>query len=187
MDKQSLRAELTTARLKRARSETAEQRGHRAEAISRMYLELDQLRHGDPAGVPGIVASYQSLPSEPPTDVLNRGLLDSGIQVIVPVHEVDDQLLEDMHWIDLASGELVAEGGEAFRARRVALIVTPALAIGRDGTRMGKGKGYYDRFFRGLDRYPDGPLRVAIVGPEEVFDSVPVDELDEPIDDWVIG
>ncbi|MDR1095421.1 MAG: 5-formyltetrahydrofolate cyclo-ligase [Spirochaetaceae bacterium] len=58
-----------------------------------------------------------------------------------------------------------------------ALIATPALAFDRNGNRMGRGRGYYDRFFASL---PEGGdfflcgycLTVQIVGevPVEAFD-----------------
>ncbi len=188
MDKQSLRAALTAARRESVQTETSEQRARRAQTIAGLLFQFDQLGSARSAGVQtGIVASHQSLASEPPTDVLNRELLAAGFQVIVPVHEIDGQLLPGLQWVDMTSGNVVAANGDDFRELPVLLIVTPALAIGRDGTRLGKGKGYYDRFFASLPRYPTGPQRVGIVGPTEIFDSVPVDGFDQPIDDWVVG
>ena len=52
----------------------------------------------------------------------------------------------------------------------------PALAAGRDGSRLGRGKGYYDRALTSVLG-----LRVVVVHDEEVRDSVPNDPHDEKV------
>lgn len=128
-----------------------------------------------------IIASYVSLPSEPPTESLNRALLISGHTVIVPEYrQTDGSLKTEMSWHRLHStGRVDADSTPIGQA---ALVLIPAMAAGRDGSRLGKGKGYYDRCLAQLSAHPEGPLRVALIGPGELFDSVPMDEFDQKID-----
>jgi 5-formyltetrahydrofolate cyclo-ligase len=50
------------------------------------------------------------------------------------------------------------------------VVVVPALAVGADGTRLGRGGGYYDRAL--LHARP-GAVLVAVVFDEELLDVVP--------------
>ncbi len=59
------------------------------------------------------------------------------------------------------------------------VVVAPALGFDRIGNRLGRGGGYYDRFFA------NGRLKAPRCGfafSEQVIDSVPVMECDERVD-----
>ena len=56
------------------------------------------------------------------------------------------------------------------------LCITPALCCGKDGSRMGYGRGYYDRF---LKRY-DG-VSCAVIFEDFLFDSIPCEPTDVPV------
>lgn len=59
------------------------------------------------------------------------------------------------------------------------LVVVPALGYDRKGNRLGRGGSYYDRFFA------NEKLKVSRCGlafAEQVLDSLPVAEHDEPVD-----
>lgn len=55
--------------------------------------------------------------------------------------------------------------------------VVPCVACGRDGTRLGHGAGFYDRFLAGGHF-----TRAAVCHSELLLDTVPVDAHDEPMD-----
>ena len=62
------------------------------------------------------------------------------------------------------------------------LILAPGLAFDRSLRRIGRGKGYYDRF---LARARSGPLECLVVGltlAEQVVEEVPVGPLDQLMD-----
>lgn len=59
------------------------------------------------------------------------------------------------------------------------LVIVPGLAFDRDGYRLGRGKGYYDRFLKAL-----GPraARIALAFAFQCVDRVPREPHDERID-----
>ena len=61
------------------------------------------------------------------------------------------------------------------------LILVPLIAIDRAGTRLGRGKGHYDRALGRLKR-----TRARLVGvgwaSQLLADTIPVDEWDVPLD-----
>ena len=58
------------------------------------------------------------------------------------------------------------------------MVVVPALAVARDGARLGRGGGYYDRALR--HARPDAVL-VALVFDDELVDELPVEAHDQPV------
>lgn len=62
------------------------------------------------------------------------------------------------------------------------VVVVPAVAVARDGARLGRGGGYYDRAL-GLVR-PDAVI-VALVFDDEVEDSLPVEPHDRRVTAYV--
>ncbi len=64
------------------------------------------------------------------------------------------------------------------KTEEVAAILVPGLAFTRTGTRLGRGSGFYDRF---LKKFPSA-LRVGVAFHEQICESLPLDEWDEPLD-----
>jgi len=82
----------------------------------------------------------------------------------------------DPQWLPVEPREL-AEGP--------LLILAPGLAFDRSLRRIGRGKGYYDRF---LARARSGPQECLVVGltlAEQVVAEVPAGPLDQPLDGLV--
>lgn len=68
--------------------------------------------------------------------------------------------------------------GPALAPGEIDLAVIPCLAAGRDGTRLGRGAGYYDRFLAAL---PPAVPTVAVCRAALVQASVPAGALDVPV------
>jgi 5-formyltetrahydrofolate cyclo-ligase len=62
------------------------------------------------------------------------------------------------------------------------LVVTPALGFDRKGNRLGRGGCYYDRFFANQELKAH---RCGLAFAEQVVDSIPVTENDQPVDSLV--
>jgi 5-formyltetrahydrofolate cyclo-ligase len=67
------------------------------------------------------------------------------------------------------------------------LIVVPGFAFDRQGNRLGRGKGFYDRFLReartqaARNNAPPPPA-IAVCLSEQLLDEVPHGALDQPVD-----
>lgn len=119
---------------------------------------------------------------------LRRGLRSLGRPLALPA--VQGQALLYRHW---------SEGAElspddcgiaappaalpALQAHQLALLLVPALAMDRQGVRLGSGGGWYDR----LRSDPDWRALPALtVLPAAcVLDQLPADPWDVPFDGWI--
>lgn len=63
----------------------------------------------------------------------------------------------------------------------IGLIVVPGVAFDRDGNRLGRGKGYYDRL---LPRIPSA-YKIGICFPFQLVDEVPAEPFDIRMDEII--
>jgi 5-formyltetrahydrofolate cyclo-ligase len=78
-----------------------------------------------------------------------------------------------------ASGLRNPIGGVPVPFEEIDLVVTPALGFDRKGNRLGRGGSFYDRFF--TNKELKAP-RCGFAFAEQVIDSIPAAERDEPVD-----
>ena len=132
------------------------------------------------------VAVFAALPDEPATDeVLARWA--STRRVVLPRVEGDamrfyacrpDALVFGAFGILEPQGELPCPAGE------IDLVVCPGVAFTADGRRLGRGRGYYDRYlgdpaFRGF--------RVGVCYAHQLVDDLPVEPHDVRMDRVITG
>ncbi|MGI8879242.1 MAG: 5-formyltetrahydrofolate cyclo-ligase [Jatrophihabitans sp.] len=164
--KQALREHLLNNR----RALDAEQLESARESVCRHVLDrVDGAAH--PGSTWRRVFGYEPLPAEPGSIRLLEGLADRGASILVPLTRPDN----DLDW--LRWPESTTLGVEAVASATVLLV--PALAVDRQGMRLGRGGGSYDRV---LARVPDAVLVVALLHRGELFDSVPTESWDRPVD-----
>jgi 5-formyltetrahydrofolate cyclo-ligase len=161
LDKTAVRAELTAARRGRPPEIIAAAR----RAIVAVIL-AEQVRQGWRN-----VAAYVPLRTEPGSPELLAGLTSVGVRVLVPILCADRDL-DWMHWEP--AGDVSDPLGIAAIATVDAVLV-PALAVGADGTRLGRGGGSYDR---ALARVSAGVPIAALLYDDELRPSLPADPWD---------
>jgi 5-formyltetrahydrofolate cyclo-ligase len=158
------RSQLTSAELTR----TAD------ELVGTVLTALDDLP-------PGPVAAYASGGTEPGTSDLLAALLGGPRDVLLPLLLPSGDLDWAVHDGVLRPGPrgLRQPTGRPLGPGAVAscvLLVVPALAVDRSGTRLGRGGGSYDR---ALARAPG--LVVAALHPGELVDRLPSEPHDRPV------
>jgi 5-formyltetrahydrofolate cyclo-ligase len=173
--KAALRARLLASR--RARPE-AERAAAATAVAAALATELTGTAAGD------TVAAYVPDPVEPGHGLLPAALDGVAGRLLLPV--VPDTGAE-LGWA-VFSGELaVGRFGllEPVSPRLppdaladALVVVVPALAVGRNGARLGRGGGYYDRALR---HAAAGAILVAVVFDEELLDAVPTEPHDLPM------
>jgi 5-formyltetrahydrofolate cyclo-ligase len=125
----------------------------------------------------GTIAAYLAVGTEPATAGLIYALWKRGSYVLLPVVREDF----DLDWASYEGPDSVAPAAhgllEPTEVRRgvgaiasADLVIVPALAVGRDGSRLGQGRGCYDRALR---RVGYAVPTVAFVYDHELLGSVP--------------
>ena len=134
------------------------------------------------------IACYASTAAEPGTDVLVTALRLAGYRLWLP-----RVVGTGLTWVRIEADTAWAQGPHGIREPlgtgtpvlpgTTAVIFLPALAVDRDGHRLGQGGGFYDRALLDLPTHDDGgPLRAALVYADEVLDAVPVEAHDLRVD-----
>lgn len=119
------------------------------------------------------VAAFESTRLEPPTEALIAAFEARGIRVMVPVTLPD----WDLDWREAGVGDDARPLGRS-AIGQAAVVFVPAHVVDRSGSRLGRGKGCYDRVLpraRGLV--------VAVVHPWELVDGpLPAEPHDRRVD-----
>ncbi len=118
---------------------------------------------------------YRSIPGEPDTLSLIENALESGKKVYLPRIEG-----ENMFCVPYSSGETLRKNhygieepaGEPFYGE-IDLAIIPLLGFDKNKNRLGRGKGYYDRFLRVF-----GGQAVALAFSAQEIPEVAADEWD---------
>lgn len=174
-DKARLRAAVLAAR----RAMSAPARARAASSLTAAALTLPELVAAT------TVAIYLPIGTEPSTAELLDVLRSRDVSVLVPV--LRDDL--DLDWAIYEKPEQMSPGprgrwtpeGDRLGVDAVSgagVVVVPALAVGADGTRLGRGGGSYDR---ALARVPAAHLVVALLYDGELLTAVPSEPHDRRV------
>jgi 5-formyltetrahydrofolate cyclo-ligase len=153
--------------------------GQRARALAEHLLAAPEVRRA------ATVAAYVSVSTEPGTGPLLEGLRAAGKRVILPIVQPDFDLdwaaYDDADGLRTARMGLLEPVGRRLGVEAIATadaVLVPGMAVGRDGIRLGKGGGCYDR---ALTRVPVGTFTCVLLNSEEVLDHVPAAPHDRPV------
>jgi 5-formyltetrahydrofolate cyclo-ligase len=132
------------------------------------------------------VCAYVPIGSEPGSDELIDSLLRRGVRVLLPVARHDEAGLPvPLQWGEYRPGGLVQarfglrEPAEpwlpADTIADATVVLVPALAVDRDGVRLGRGAGFYDR---SLPLVAPTARLVAVVRDDELLERLPAEPHD---------
>lgn len=123
---------------------------------------------------------YWSLPDEVDTHTFIAKVLAEK-RVILPVVVGNDIRPVELHSLsDLREGafHILEPQGDAVGDAEIDLIVLPGVAFSTDGERLGRGRGYYDRF---LSRFPSVPT-IGLAFDFQILPHIPSAPHDVKID-----
>jgi 5-formyltetrahydrofolate cyclo-ligase len=156
-----------------------------AEVTAKSRLITERLRAFAPFQQARTLVLYSADENEVQTEMIWQEAAAQGKAVYYPRITTDqanlefvrrspgDRLIPGLFDILIPPGEDLLSG-----LRETAIVVTPGVGFDRQGHRLGRGKGYYDRAFRGV-LY--GALRAALAYAFQVVSHIPTTPSDEKV------
>lgn len=156
-----------------------EMRVAHAYAIAERMLRLPEVTRAS------AVMLYGASPEEADPSVLEDALRDLGKRIAYPRVAGGRELT--IHWVDshdvLVEGPYgllqPADGTPGAALSELSAIIVPGVAFDIEGNRLGFGGGYYDTLLGGT---PTPPPAIGMAYDEQVFDEVPHEDRDRPMD-----
>ena len=175
-DSTSAKAALRERFLARRRARPAAERTAAASAVTTTLLrELARFR---------TIAAFAPDETEPGHGRLPDAYTQLGARILLPVvppHGRDLSWAVDTGRLDRGRYGVMEPVGPRLGATAIGAaeaVVVPALAVARDGCRLGRGGGYYDRALR---HTRPGAVLVAVVFDDELVDELPAEAHDHPV------
>ena len=172
MEKKELRREMKRQTLALTESEVKRQ----SEAAMKILLQQVEFRR------PSMVALFAPLADEIQLLPLVEKL---SCRVVLPRVEGDDMEFYDYDSRAMQIGSfgiVEPQGVEPVEAEQIDLMVVPGVAFTAAGDRLGRGKGYYDRY---LSREGFRAFCVGVCYEHQVVESLPVEPHDKAMDEVV--
>lgn len=125
------------------------------------------------------VAVYLSFGTEPDTRAFITLAQLEGVELVAPRITGERQMEMAILDGETQMGEFGLEqpSGSVVSRDQLDLIIAPALAVSKNGIRLGRGAGYFDRYLEGCQANV-----VAVVYSTELLDEVPSEEHDQRVD-----
>jgi 5-formyltetrahydrofolate cyclo-ligase len=138
------------------------------------------------------ILAFHPLPEEVDVGPLLEEALAAGRGVWLPrvagdhltFHRITElSSVTERHALGMSEPPSSLPAFDAALASRPILVLTPGLAFDRRGARLGRGRGYYDRFLHSLRGMAGGACHALAVGyDEQLIEHVPFDATDEAVD-----
>lgn len=138
----------------------------------------------------GTIFAFISMKDEIDTEEILREILNSGKKLAVPridgenlvfhlIESITEGLVPDCYGIP----EPEASAPVAIPAGNDMMLI-PGLAFDSRNNRLGRGKGFYDRYLASI---PEAISRIGICYDFQIVDAVPAEPHDKPLDMTICG
>ena len=161
------------------RAEIAKLSPKEREALSsHIFSKLAELSEVKEASV---IAIFISLADEPQTANFIEQLLGKNKRVVVPRIEG-----EEMNFYDISEGVFKGAFGimepiatSPILPAEIDVMIVPGVAFTRNGARLGRGKGFYDKYLSHKDFHA---YTIGVCYPCQVVENLPTEEHDKQLD-----
>ncbi len=178
-EKKQLRAQLRAQRRALSSPEVSE----KSRAITRRLLAFPPFQQAT------TIVLYNANDNEVVTETIGREAMSQNKAVFYPRITTDRENLEfvrrypEDRLVTGTFGILIPPGNELLKGLSATdLVLTPGVGFDQHGHRLGRGKGYYDRAFRGVLARA---LRVVLAYELQVMPEIPSGPDDENVQ-WII-
>ena len=180
----------TKAELRQTMRQTLRNLSDRSERSERIWQNVAQLPEFQEAiRTQMVVAVYANLETEVQTTRFFNSL---GVRIAVPCCvngemelfrlESLEELVPQTLGILEPKPELRSNPDRRISPNALGLVLTPGLAFDTSGNRLGRGAGYYDRFFKRIDAERETPVpKFAIAFECQILDKIPAESHDIPL------
>lgn len=131
------------------------------------------------------IVSYWPLLKEVDITILNNKYLKNKTILLPDVVDNDIYLRQFIAEDKLVTGGLgikVPLGNIFTRFEEIDLVLVPGIAFDTKGNRLGRGKGFYDRFLKKLTAY-----KIGVCFDFQLFDEIPTNEYDIRVDEVIFN
>ena len=129
------------------------------------------------------IACYFPIGSEINTHDIMLDILKQGKNLLLPriIHNnIQFYIISNLEKLEKGSFEIMEPRDSCERAKKIDCILIPTVGVSKLGTRLGYGKGYYDRFLSSTDT-----VKISLTYSKQIVKSIPSDSHDIKVD-WII-
>ncbi len=176
-DKQQLRIKMK----QQLSSQSRDNREAASKEIAVRLFDSDEFKQAK------IIMFYAGTDSEVNTEGMIKRALSAGKTIVLPVAKEEDKKLIASQIIDfdkelkLGPYGILEPEEEYVREidkEKIELVIVPGLAFDRTGRRLGRGKGYYDRFLSSL---PSKTPKIGLAFNFQIVERIPCEPHDFPL------
>ena len=142
---------------------------------------FNKIAHAKEVGQASVIALFISLADEPQTDNFIKHLLLQNKRVVVPRIEG-----EEMNFYDISEGLTAGAFGimepaatSPIEPSEIDVMIVPGVAFTSQGARLGRGKGFYDKYLSHKDFHA---YTIGVCYPCQVVENIPIEEHDKRLD-----
>lgn len=129
------------------------------------------------------IACYYPIGSEVLTQEIMQELLSNGKEICLPKVEgdlLDFRKISDMKDLEKGNFGIMEPKDNCAIVENLDVVLVPTVAITKDGTRLGYGHGYYDRFLS-----TSSAKTISLTYSKQIVKAIPSSDNDIKID-WIV-
>ncbi len=136
------------------------------------------------------IGLYKSMPREPSLLLLEPWLRQQGAHLHFPAIKSSEEFTMEFFeapkegygtWEKGELGALEPKGTKHISPEKLNIIFVPGIAFGKEGERIGRGYGYYDRYLK----WAESAIKVALAFDLQMVVDIRQEPWDIPMD-WII-